>query len=70
MKLTIWILIVFIMNGCTKQPNIIITCNKLPTPSKKVIHKIQSLKDNELDIWMKNLLILKKQLEEDCKLKK
>lgn len=69
MKSIIWIMIVFTLNGCIKQPEIIVTCNKMPLPSKELVLKIQNLKDNELDLWMKNLLILKKQLEIDCNYK-
>lgn len=68
MKLIVWIVIVFTLNGCVKQPEVIITCNKMPLPSKELVLKIQSLKDRELNLWMKNLLILRRHLELDCKL--
>jgi hypothetical protein len=57
------------VNGCAKQPNIVVVCDELPLPSKKVLINIYSLKDEEINLWMKNLLILKKKLDINCKYK-
>lgn len=67
MKSISLIVMIFIISGCScKEPMPEIVCNTMPLPSKNSIIKIKDINDNEVDKWIKDLLILKKQLEIDC----
>lgn len=69
MKLIKWIAIVFIIvfnTGCIGKEIKITNCYTFPTPTKTAINTIKNTNNSEVDKFIKELLILKKQIELDC----